>query len=257
MIVSSKRFFRALTPFRISVKVRRRKAIGSAFWEADANIRADGYLPWLCTMVGGWLDFGSGNLRAFDHAVRNMPDDGAVVEIGSFLGLSTCALGYLLSKYRKPQRFFNCDPWSFEETDALIGGYFDASSLAFRSYARSSFVRNVEMFCPERRPFAIEADSNAFFADWEAGACRKDLFGREARLGGPISFAYVDGAHTYEGSWADFCNVDRFLQRGGFVLFDDSDDGGRFGSTRTAQEVGRDRRYELVFKSPNYLFRKR
>jgi len=254
---SGRRIFRALAPIRVSVKVRRRKAIGSAFWEADANIRADAYLPWLCTVVGGWLDAGSGNLRAFDHAVRHMPGGGAVLEIGSFLGLSTCALGHLLRKYEQPHRFFNCDPWEFEEADEPIGGVFDASSFGFRSYARSTFVRNIETFCAERRPFSIEADSNAFFADWSGRRTRKDLFGREVELGGPISFAYIDGAHSAEASRADFRNVDRYLLSGGFVLFDDSDDGGAFGSTRTAQEVARDARYELVFKAPNYLFRKR
>jgi SAM-dependent methyltransferase len=254
---SRRRIFRALAPFRVSVKVRRKKEIGSAFWEADANVRADGYLPWLCTVVGGWLDAGSGNLRAFDHAVRHVPSGGAVLEIGSFLGLSTCALAHLLRKYEKSHAFFNCDPWEFEEADAPIGGVFDASSLGFRAYARSSFVRNIETFCSDRRPFSIEADSNAFFADWSEHRHRKDLFGREVELGGPISFAYIDGAHTVEASGADFRNVDRFLLPGGFVLFDDSDDGGPFGSTRTAQQVARDARYELVFKAPNYLFRKR
>jgi len=257
MAVSGKRILRALAPFRVSVKVRRRKTIGSAFWEADANIRADSYLPWLCTVVGGWLDPASGNLRAFDHALRRMPGEGAVVEIGSFLGLSTCVLGYLLLKYEKPHAFFNCDPWEFEEAETPIGGIFDASSLGFRTYARSTFVRNVETFCAERRPFSIEADSNDFFTAWSARRHRKDLFGREIELGGPISFAYIDGAHSVEASRADFRNVDRFLLPGGFVLFDDSDDGGIFGSTQTAQAVARDARYELVFKAPNYLFRKR
>ena len=77
------------------------------------------------------------------------------------------------------------------------------------------------------------------------------------QLGGPFAFAYIDGAHTYEQSTKDFQNVDRYLELGGFIVFDDSaDDGPHVGSTRTAQEAAMLTRYEVVAKNPNYCLRK-
>jgi Methyltransferase domain len=248
---------RDLLPFSLSVRIRRRRALLPAWREADARVRADSYLPWLCSVVGGWLDAGSGNLRAFDHAIRHCPADGAIVEIGSFLGLSTNALSYLAVKYAVSNPIFNCDPWQFEGIEEPIGGFFDAATDAYRDYARRTYRINVETFGAARMPHTFEMFSGDFFAAWSAGRELEDLFGAKVRLGGPIAFAYIDGNHTWEASRADFANVDRHLVPGGFVLFDDSEDDGPFGSTRSAHEVLADPRYELVFKTPNYFFRKK
>ncbi len=84
-----------------------------------------------------------------------------------------------------------------------------------------------------------------------------DVFGREAALGGPISFCFVDGNHTYDFAKRDFTNVDEFLAPGGFILFDDSYDyRNEFGLTPLMREIERNPRYELVAKNPNYLFKR-
>lgn len=83
-----------------------------------------------------------------------------------------------------------------------------------------------------------------------------DVFGRDINLGGKISFCYIDGNHTYEFAKRDFDNVDKYLELGGFVLFDDSSDLDPFGLTRLMKEIVRNRDYELVMKNPNYLFKK-
>jgi Methyltransferase domain/Domain of unknown function (DUF4159) len=85
---------------------------------------------------------------------------------------------------------------------------------------------------------------------------RIDFFGNAVKLGGPIAFAYIDGSHTYEQSTKDFQNVDRYLEPGGFIVFDDSEDYHNWGSTRTAQEAAMLARYEVVAKNPNYCLRK-
>jgi hypothetical protein len=252
-----KRAIQALLPFRVSIRIRRKRRIPRTYRESDANVRSDVYIAWLCRVNGGWLDAGSGNLRAMDHAVRHMPDGGSVVEIGSFLGVSLNALTYLMLKYERPHRVFSCDPWDFEDTEKPIGGFFDAGSDSYRDYAREVFKRNVQLFSAVKPPYPIEAYSHDFFLDWSKGICRTDVFGREVELGGPISFAYIDGAHTYEASMGDFRNIDEHLVSGGFVLFDDSSDRGPFESTRAAQEAASLTNYELVFKAPNYLLRKR
>jgi len=221
------------------------------------DVHGDAYIQWLCRVVGGWLAPNDGNLRAFDYAVRSMPPEGAMIEIGSFVGLSTNILAYLALKHGRDNPFFSCDPWIFEGAEEPIGGYFDAGSPAYRRYAKDVFRLNVELFSESRKPYAMEASSAQFWELWRLGAARRDVFGREVTLGGPISFAYIDGAHTYEASRSDFLGVDRHLLPGGFLLFDDSDDGGCFPDvTRVAREVAQQPSYEVVFKTPHYFFRK-
>ena len=102
----------------------------------------------------------------------------------------------------------------------------------------------------------VELTSDEFFAAWAAGRSTRDVFGRPTALGGPIAFAYVDGNHAYEFARRDFENVDRFLQVGGFVLFDDSADGSHWEVTRVVAEVKRMANYRVVAKNPNYLFQR-
>lgn len=240
-------------------KLRRRGPLTARrLFDRYRDVHSDAYLQWLCRVVGGWLTQDDGNLRAFDHAVRSMPPAGAIVEVGSFVGLSTNILAYLALKHGRDNPFFSCDPWIFEGAEEPIGGYFDAGSPAYRRYAKDVFRLNVELFSESRKPYAIEASSAQFWELWRLGATRRDVFGREVTLGGPISFAYLDGSHTYEATQGDFLNVDRELLPGGFILLDDSADEGCFPEvTRVAHEAAQLASYELVFKTPNYFFRKR
>ena len=237
---------------------RRRKSVGrSEFLESDRRVRSDEYIPWLCAVLGGWVLPDHGNLRAFEYAVRSMPSGGAMVEVGSFLGLSTNLLAYLAMQHDRDNPFFSCDPWVFEGTAQRIGGYFDAGSEAFRHYAKRVFQMNVELFSGGRKPYAIETSSRDFFAQWDQRSSVQDVFGRSVVLGGPISFAYIDGAHTAEAVQGDFLCVDRHLLPGGFILFDDSDDGGCFPEvSQVARVVAEDPSYEVVFKTPHYFVRK-
>ncbi len=238
---------------KVSVKNSHHKE----FRESDLNVRSDEYISWLCTVVGGWLDPSHGNLRAFDYAVRHMPSDGAVIEIGSFLGLSTNIITYLTIKYHRDNPVFTCDPWVFEGTEKPIGGYFDASSDAYRRYAQEVFRMNTALFSERRMPYTIQTYSNRFFELWRLGSTAKDVFGRSITLGGSISFAYIDGAHTYDAALGDFRGVDQHLSPGGFILFDDSADDGAFEVPRVMAEVKQNPAYELVFKTPHYFFRKK
>ena len=87
---------------------------------------------------------------------------------------------------------------------------------------------------------------------------RSDVLGPSgASLGGPISFCFIDGNHAYEYAKRDFEDADEFLERGGFILFDDSSDGSGWEVCEVVKEVAALDRYELVIKNPNYFFRKR
>ena len=79
-----------------------------------------------------------------------------------------------------------------------------------------------------------------------------NVLGREQTLGGPIAFAFIDGTHDYDFARRDFENVDKFLAKGGYVLFDDSGKNSQWRVARLMKEIP----YEFIDANPNYLFRK-
>jgi len=214
---------------------------------ASHLINHDEYLRWMIQMVGGWLSINDGNCHCFSHAIRHMPEGGAVIEIGSFLGVSVSALSYLLLRHGRTSRLFNADPWMFEETEKPIGGFFDAASREYRDYCVETYKRNISLFAGRNPPTTVEAMSDDFFLQWSQRAEVVDVFGNRTRLGGPISFAYIDGAHTYEAAQRDFENVVRDLLPGGFVLFDDSNPRLSFGCVQSAAEAASTPGFRRVF----------
>lgn len=228
-----------------------------AYSRSRRRCRNDSYVPWLCQIMGGWLHPNSGNIVALDHAIANLPAETAVLEIGSFLGLSTNVIGHLLRKHNKTANFFSSDPWEFEGTEDLIGGVFDAASSNYRDYVKTVFMQNCRTFAGSNCPYAFEVRSDQFFEKWSSRDVHTDLWGRQILMGGPLGLAYIDGEHSYKQCLQDFLNVDRVLAVGGFILFDDSaDNSAHTGCKEVVQELRKDPRYRLVFRQPNYLFKK-
>jgi len=123
----------------------------------------DEFINWLFFANAGMLH--RGNLYCFDYAIKNIPADTSVVEIGSFCGLSTNAITYYLAKNSKNNKIITCDNWVFE-------------------------------------------------------------------------------------------NAGKFLENGGFILLDDSVDNSVFECARLPKKIIKGRKYEVVVKNPNYLFKK-
>jgi hypothetical protein len=218
--------------------------------------KADEYVGWACSVIGGWLESGNGNLAGFTYAMKHLPATGVIVEIGSFLGASTNVLTYLSRKHARGRPVFNCDPWLFERAEKPIGGYFDASRAEFREYARQAFIQNARIFSELNLPHSFEMTSDEFLKRWARNEEMEDLFGRRVKLGGPIAFAYVDGDHTYEAARADVEGIAAHLVPGGLLLMDDSADGCPFGSGQAAQDFKTRADYSVIFKTPQYLFRR-
>jgi len=215
----------------------------------------DEYINWLTFANAGML--AKGNIYAMKYAIEHLPSMNPVLEIGSFCGLSANVMAYLLQIGEKKNRIFSCDKWIFEgaETDGNIGNS-PILNKQYREFVKSSFIRNVEFFSPQNKPYAIEVFSDEFFEIWEKHESVNDVFCRNVQLGGQISFCYIDGNHTYEFARRDFDNVDRYLEAGGYILFDDSSDMNPFGLTRLMKEIKKNQNYALVMKNPNYLFKK-
>lgn len=211
----------------------------------------DEFVRWLTFANAGMLN--PGNVYAMKHAVDRLPSTNPVIEIGSFCGLSTNVLAYLLGARANP--LITCDRWAFENAVEKVGES-EISHERYRAFVIETFERNVRFFSSHRLPHTIEAFSDEFFDVWRAGREATDVFGRSLTLGGPISFAYIDGNHTYSFARRDFENVDAYLEPGGFILFDDSSDADHFGLSRLMREVRKTGRYVFVMKNPNYLFQK-
>ncbi len=216
----------------------------------------DEFIRWLRYANPGMLE--PGNVWSMDYAIRHLPSRHPLVEIGSFAGLSANVICHLLRKHGRENAFFTCDNW--DVTGQQLAERIPDSELGFPEYARfvkDSYLRNAEFFSPRNRPHTIEAGSTEFFEKWGRSENVTDVFGRAVRLGGPISFCYVDALHSCEAVRGEFETIDRYLDKGGFILFDDSSDSGPFGLSRLMREIAALGSYELVHKNPNYLFRKR
>jgi hypothetical protein len=205
-----------------------------------------------------------GNIYLIDFALKKMPPLGCVIEIGSYGGLSTNLILYLLKVNNRTEHLLNCDPWIYEgfndksETNPTkIDGRTDISRIEYAEYMRNAFVKGVEFLNKENLPYSFQLSSDEFFHQYKHKTKTEDLFGRTIQLGSPISFAYIDGNHQYDFVKRDFEHVDEFLMESGFILFDDSMDGLPFGSARFMQEMRKNKRYQFIRKNPNYLFQKR
>lgn len=215
------------------------------------------YMSWLTYANAGMLP--RGNVYCFDYAIKNIPSTSPILEIGSFCGLSTNMITYMKEKYGVKNPLVTCDKWQFEgaEHGGMLGDSRTISHAEYREFVKETYIRNVRMFSRYDLPYTIELFSDEFFNAWFDSERRTDIFGREIVLGGPISFCYIDGNHSYDFARRDFENADKHLERGGFLLFDDSADGSGWEVCRVVQEVLRTGRYDLVAKNPNYFFRKK
>lgn len=218
---------------------------------------SDEAVNWLCFANAGMLE--RGNLYCFDYAIRNLPEGGApILEIGSFCGLSTNLLVHYKNMHKVKNPIINCDKWEFEgaRPGELIPGL-NINHSDYRNFVRETYLRNVRTFSGSDLPFTMEMSSDDFFTAWSRNARGSDIFGRAMELGGPLSFCYIDGNHTYPFAKRDFENCDRFLMSRGFILFDDSANFSPFELGKVIEEVKLTDRYEIVIKNPNYLFRKK
>jgi hypothetical protein len=215
------------------------------------------YLTWLTYANAGMLT--RGNVDSFDYAIRNLPSAAPIVEIGSFCGLSTNVITYLKEKHGVKNRLITCDKWIFEGAadGQPLGDSKSVTHAGYREYVRSTYLRNIQAFSQYDLPYTVEMFSDEFFAAWTEGQTETDVMGRSLQLGGPISFCYIDGNHSYEFAKRDFQNTDKFLEAGGLVLFDDSGDNTQWEVRHVVSEVMASGRYEVIANNPNYLFRKK
>ncbi len=215
------------------------------------------------TEFTNWLEFANagmlnkGNIFLFDYAIKNLPNDSPLIEIGSFCGLSANLTTYLLRKYSKTNKLISCDRWIFEGSEEQFVDDSEITHHDYRNFIKETYIRNIQFFSKGCEPYTVEVFSDEFFELWSKNVVMNDVLGREIKLGGEISMAYIDGNHTYEFTERDFTNTNKYLAKGGFIIFDDSADYYEFGSSKFMKKMLQNSDYELVAKNPNYLFRKK
>ena len=212
----------------------------------------DNFITWLRFANAGMLH--GGNVAAlYRHVLPNLPSAAPMVEVGTFCGLSTNVITHFKRELGLSNPLITCDPWQGEGGGGMIGHlpYKD-----YRDFVKDTYIRNVRFFSADDLPYTLEMFSDDFFEAWRKAEELTDVLDRPVKLGGPISFAYIDGNHEYEYAKRDFENADAYLESGGFILFDDSADK-RFGVRDVMRDVEETGRYELVLQNPNHLFRKR
>ena len=214
----------------------------------------DTFIEWLLFTNAGMQH--RCNVNLFDFAIRIAPG-APMLEIGSFCGLSTNIIQYLKRKHGRGEPLFTCDAWIFEGYGAPLPAAASVSHDEIREFVRSSFERSMRHFNGEDLPHTIEATSDEFFARWSEHAQADDVFGRSVRLGGPLSFCFVDGNHTEEYAQRDFEHCDQYLVEGGLILFDDSSPESPGEVSKVMGRIERSSRYEIVARVPNYLVRKK
>ena len=214
----------------------------------------DPHVAWIRRATRGEIHYSLDHV--LDRAVAELPGSEPVLEIGSFCGLSTNLIAYLLRKRGRSNSFFTTDPWTFEEE---VGETVPGSSIPvteYRALIQGQFKTNVAFWNRERPPHSFALSSDDFFVAWRDGQERTDLWGRSVKLGGPLAFCFVDGAHAAENVRRDFENVDAHLVAGGLILFDDSDPYGRYPHIYGIVEEALRGGYELLADYPAHLIRK-
>ena len=208
-----------------------------------------------------------GNLLGFAYATRFLPSNTAVVEVGSYAGLSTNAIIYYLQKYQKNHPFFTCDSWEyFGERDhspphadylSKVGSHPSLSRESYMNFVKNRFIGNLHFFSGKRLPYSFHVHSENFMNSWAKGLEKEDIFGQKIQLGGKIGFCFLDGDHTPGGAERDFALLDPFLASGGFLLLDDSADGTNESRNELGRRLIKSSEYSLIMKNPNYLLMKK
>lgn len=211
---------------------------------------------WFRISIPGFLH--PGNLYCFEYAVKNIKSNNPILEIGSYSGLSTNIINYYLRLNKKSNQMICCDPWVIPLEYGVNKGNrpMIIPQENLRNFVKNSFIRSIKAFSSNNLPYLVESYSDDFFKFWKMQKTSKDILGRSIKLGGKFSFCYIDGDHSYLQTKKDFVNADKYLEKEGFLFFDDTAIYGGNECADLMKEICSNKRYELIIRNPNFLFKK-
>jgi predicted O-methyltransferase YrrM len=151
-------------------------------------------------------------LKTLHRLASDCPENGRALEIGSYLGASTCYIGAGLRG--KDARLVCVDDWQNENMP-------DGKRDTFAEFMRNVAPVRSRIVAVRKRSAHITADD----------------------VGGLVDFAFLDGDHTYLGTKADLELVEPMMTRTGVIAFHDV----RFfeGVSRVIGEALASRKWQL------------
>lgn len=152
--------------------------------------------------IGGWLHPSQG--FALSELARIGDGEGAVVELGSFMGLSTC---WLAEGVRLGER------GPVYAVDTFKGSVEHAAESYYDSPAVSKYGDTYPLFEANLRRVGLWEHVRPIVSDSVAAA--------KVWTGGPIRLLFIDADHSYEGVKADFEAWTRHLEPGGAIAIHD------------------------------------
>jgi predicted O-methyltransferase YrrM len=156
-------------------------------------------------------------LRQLYKLASECDDNSSVLEIGSYLGASSCYLGAGLAKNRG--HLFCVDTWSNETMPDGIQDTF----LTFKTN-----IENVK----DRITFVRKRSDELTIADIKL----------------PLDLVFIDGDHSYEATKADFEMIQPWLAKNGIVAFHDFCNPEHEGVARVVGEALADGKWIMLGK---------
>jgi predicted O-methyltransferase YrrM len=182
------------------------------------SFRNDGYLKQALAAKG------LTNVDELRHLYRlaTKTRDGCIVEIGSYCGRSTIALG-LGSMASRGLPVFAIDP--HEQFDSQFGLRFDEES-------RDEFLKNMEDAGTDHIVTLINQRSENCCKTWTRD----------------IGLLFIDGDHHYEAVKRDFLGWERFVKTGGKIILHDTADES-LGPGRVVAEALKTGRFKCLLQT--------
>lgn len=143
--------------------------------------------------VQGWLLQGQEQML-FD-IVRSLPDDAVILELGAFMGRSTCAMAFGCMGTRK--RILSVD--TFGGNDGMMG--------KSHNDLYPKWLGNLQRFGLESYATGIRGWSHEVLKDWH----------RRPR----VDFVFIDASHEYLDVLRDFEMIHPYVKDNGWIAFHD------------------------------------
>ena len=196
--------------------------------------------------VSGWLHPAEGFLLMRLASATNAMPAGAVVEIGSFKGLSTCWLASGLRSVRSRTgadagKVFAIDHFT-GSPEHQAGGKFEDAEIVKHGSTLPLFRENIQKAGLTDLVEVVQAGSLEAVKTWS---------------GAPIRLLFIDGDHSYEATRDDFAAWSKFVPVGGYTCFHDVNTWE--GVTRFVKELMADpsRRFITVMGAASLLVARR
>ncbi|KOP26062.1 glycosyl transferase family 1 [Hapalosiphon sp. MRB220] len=130
------------------------------------------------------------------NKVKSLPEDAVIVEIGSFKGRSTVAMGYAcIGTHRK---IYAIDTWDGNDSDFAERQFFEI------------WQQNIQANDLEEYVLPLRGYSHDVLKDWQ-----------ELTNGKAIDFIFIDGSHQYLDVLKDFEMSFSLVKDGGWIAFHD------------------------------------